>query len=58
MESFRKYKGAFETRYFAKLLTEMKKKYYDPKEGNDKPKLVFILDNLAAHKTTYIMRLM
>ncbi len=36
----------------------MKKKYYDPKDENDKPKFVFILDNLAAHKTSYIMRLM
>ena len=35
----------------------MKKKYYDPKDKKDKPKLVFVLDNLAAHKTTYIMRL-
>jgi len=35
----------------------MKKKYYDPKDKKDKPKFVFIMDNLAAHKTTYIMRL-
>ena len=36
----------------------MKKKYHDLKENAVKPKLVFILDNLAAHKTTYMMRLM
>ena len=35
----------------------MTKKYYDPRNKDDKPKLVFVLDNLAAHKTSYIMRL-